>query len=364
MAAPDAPSAALTLAVSPSGRPRIAAAEGDEEALTGERASAIRDAFERGPGAGVLHLGAVEVGTSLPPSFAFFRDLGHELVARLCARTDLEALRGRARVEPPRDWITEAIAGTPPMRGAEYVTVEALESLWTEAGEAFASEIVELARSGDRLAAREERRLGRRGAHRLPPRREQARHRTALRVPRDLHDAALGEGRAPAPAPRPRRRGVARRPRPRAAPRAAAAGPARGREERARAGAGRRRRRLPPARVDGAGGLRVPQGAAGARERRPRRARPRLVDAARAPARAGHHHGGRQGSVAALGGRGARLPRDPRARRGAPLRGRAPRDPAGDRRPGPDPRPVGRGRRRTAGRGARPLAARREGGKA
>jgi hypothetical protein len=141
MAAPDAPSAALTLAVSPSGRPRIAVAEGDEEALTGERASAVRDAFERSPGAGVLYLGAVEVGTSLPPAFAFFRELGHELVARLCARTDLEALRGRARVEPPRDWIAEAVAATPPMRGAEYVAVEALETLWTEANEAFASEV-------------------------------------------------------------------------------------------------------------------------------------------------------------------------------------------------------------------------------
>jgi superfamily II DNA or RNA helicase len=89
----------------------------------------------------VLHLGAVEVGTSLPPAFAFFRTLGHELVARLCARTDLETLRERVQVDPPRDWIAAMAAGTPPMRGAEYVTVEALEAVWREAGEAFAAEV-------------------------------------------------------------------------------------------------------------------------------------------------------------------------------------------------------------------------------
>ena len=132
---------ALTLAVSPSGHPRIIAAEPADDSLTDARAVAIAAAFERGAGAGVLHLGAVEVGTPLPPAFAFFRTLGHELVARLCARTDLETMRDRARVDPPRDWIAVLAAGTPPMRGAEYVTVEALEAVWHEAGEAFAAEV-------------------------------------------------------------------------------------------------------------------------------------------------------------------------------------------------------------------------------
>ncbi len=134
-------SGALALAVSPSGRPRVAPAEADEDALDGEHAVAVAAAFERGAGAGVLHLGAVEVGTSLPPAFAFFRALGHELVARLCARTDLESLRGRVRVDPPADWLAALAAGAPPMRGAEYVNVEGLEAVWREAGEAFAAEV-------------------------------------------------------------------------------------------------------------------------------------------------------------------------------------------------------------------------------
>jgi SNF2-related domain/SNF2 Helicase protein/Helicase conserved C-terminal domain len=132
---------ALAFAVSPSGRPRVAPAEADEDALDGDRAAAVAAAFERGAGAGVLHLGAVEVGTSLPAAFGFFRTLGHELVARLCARTDLESLRGRVRVDPPADWLAALAAGAPPMRGAEYVTAEALEAVWREAGEAFAAEV-------------------------------------------------------------------------------------------------------------------------------------------------------------------------------------------------------------------------------
>ncbi len=137
----DVPAGPWALAVSPSGRPRIAAAEADDDALTGDRAAVLAAAFDRGAGSGVLHLGAVEVGTSLPPAFAFFRTLGHELVASLCARTDLESQRERLRVEPPGDWIAALAAGAPPMRGAEYVTVEGLESVWREAGEAFASEV-------------------------------------------------------------------------------------------------------------------------------------------------------------------------------------------------------------------------------
>ncbi len=141
MVAADVHEGALTLAVSPTGRPRIVPAVADEEPLDGDRASAVRAAFERSAGAGVLHLGAVEVGTLLPPAFAFFRGFGHELIARLCARSDLESLRGKVRVDPPHDWIAERVAGAPPMRGAEYVTVEALEAVWREAGEAFAGEV-------------------------------------------------------------------------------------------------------------------------------------------------------------------------------------------------------------------------------
>jgi hypothetical protein len=77
-----APAAAprLTLVVSPSGHPRVVVAADERDAVTGAKGSAVAAAFEGGAGTGVLHLGAVEVGTSLPPAFAYFRELGHELI--------------------------------------------------------------------------------------------------------------------------------------------------------------------------------------------------------------------------------------------------------------------------------------------
>jgi len=129
----------LSLAVSPSGRPRVVEAADGEDALRGDRAARVAAAFERGgAGEGVLHLGAVEVGTDLPPAFGYFRELGHELVARVCAHPELESLRGRLRVDPPLDRLEAMAAATPPMKGAEYVTADALAALWREASEALA----------------------------------------------------------------------------------------------------------------------------------------------------------------------------------------------------------------------------------
>ncbi len=142
MVARDETALALALIVSPSGRPRVVAGALDDDALTGDRAAAIAAAFERGPGAGVLHLGAVEVGTQLPPSLGFFRELGHEIVARICAHPDLESLRERVRLEPPAGSIAAMVAAVPPIPGAEYIDADSLAAVWGEAVDAFAHELV------------------------------------------------------------------------------------------------------------------------------------------------------------------------------------------------------------------------------
>jgi hypothetical protein len=131
----------FTLQVSPSGVPRALPAAADEEVLTGQSASALASAFEAGAGYGVLHLGAVEVGTALPPAFAHFRELGHELVARACAHPELEALRDRIRIEPALDRLEPMTRAVPPLRGAEYVTTESLAMVWTLAADALRAEL-------------------------------------------------------------------------------------------------------------------------------------------------------------------------------------------------------------------------------
>jgi hypothetical protein len=132
---------AFALIVSPRGHPRLVDAAEVDDAVGGEIAAAVARAFEQGAGSGVLHLGAVEVTTSLPAAFAYFRDLGHELVARVCAQPDLETLRDRVRIEPPTDRLEGMARAVPPMTGGEYVTLEALTSLWRETGEALAHEL-------------------------------------------------------------------------------------------------------------------------------------------------------------------------------------------------------------------------------
>jgi non-specific serine/threonine protein kinase len=112
-----------------------------DAALDDARSASIAAAFEPGAGAGVLHLGAVEVGTALPPPFAFFRDLGHELLAQVCARADLEEVRGRIDVAPRAGRLQAMAAAVPPFAGAEYVNEEALAAVWASVVAALRQEL-------------------------------------------------------------------------------------------------------------------------------------------------------------------------------------------------------------------------------
>ena len=135
------PNASLALAVSPTGVPYVRAAEDGDAGVSDERSAAIAAAFEKGAGAGVLHLGAVEVGTALPPPFAFFRDLGHELVALVCARADLEDVRERIEVTPRAERLQAMAAAVPPFTGAEYVNEAELGAVWASALDALRGEL-------------------------------------------------------------------------------------------------------------------------------------------------------------------------------------------------------------------------------
>ena len=132
---------AFALAVSPSGVPFLRAPQESDEVIDGSRAAAIAAAFEGGSGAGVLHLGAVEVGTPLPAWVAFFRDLGHELVASVCARADLEDVRDRLDLSPPTERFEAMATAVPPGAGAEYVTPGALGALWESASRELRREL-------------------------------------------------------------------------------------------------------------------------------------------------------------------------------------------------------------------------------
>src|SRR5438552_532210 len=102
----------------------------------------LESAFARGSGHGLLELGAAEVGTVLPADFGYWRDFAVRLVTAICMHPDFEAHHG-AIPAPAIEELEALAAAVPPMTGAEYITASVLETLWTETGAAFRSELAE-----------------------------------------------------------------------------------------------------------------------------------------------------------------------------------------------------------------------------
>jgi len=138
-------SVSLTLALSPHGHLVLAHEEG-VPSLEAGLARRLRDAFERGPGHGLLQLGADEAGTALPPVYSYWREFGGRYVTALCTQPDVDAPPQKLRVPAPAEqelsWMTLAV---PPMVGAEYLTAAVLEALWLELDAAFRLELSESA---------------------------------------------------------------------------------------------------------------------------------------------------------------------------------------------------------------------------
>jgi SNF2-related domain/SNF2 Helicase protein/Helicase conserved C-terminal domain len=135
----------LTLRLTPHGRLVLATAD-DAPELEAARARRVERAFARGPGHGLLLLGAAEVGSVLPPVFAYWRELAARYVTALCTRPDVAPARA-AETAPPSppsdDELASLAAAAPVMPGAEYLTAAVIRALWGELGAAFTTELGE-----------------------------------------------------------------------------------------------------------------------------------------------------------------------------------------------------------------------------
>jgi non-specific serine/threonine protein kinase len=131
------------LALTPHGH-LVFVQEPDAPSLDAVLAGHLRRAFERGPGHGLLWLGAAEAGTALPPVFSYWREFGARYVTALCSQPEVEARPAKVRVPRPADeeldWI---VLGAPPMGGAEYLTALVLAALWQELDAALEVELAE-----------------------------------------------------------------------------------------------------------------------------------------------------------------------------------------------------------------------------
>jgi superfamily II DNA or RNA helicase len=104
----------------------------------------IERAFARGSGHGLLHLGAAEIGTGLPPVLAYWRDLGSRYVTALCSLPGLAEGKRKPAVPAPADAeLNTMAASAPPMMGAEYLTAAVLADLWRSVDAAFDAELDE-----------------------------------------------------------------------------------------------------------------------------------------------------------------------------------------------------------------------------
>ena len=125
----------LSLCLRPSGA-FDAIVDADAAPLNGAAVGRIGDAFAQGAGAGILHLGLVEVHASLPPAWAWLRELGRQVLAAACRHSDLAELWPTLDLPPP-DELAELVERAPPFRGRETLRKETLSAAWMSTVAAF-----------------------------------------------------------------------------------------------------------------------------------------------------------------------------------------------------------------------------------
>jgi superfamily II DNA or RNA helicase len=109
-----------------------------------ELGARLEAAFGRGPGHGLLCLGADQVGAALPPVLSYWRELGTRYLAGLCALPGI----GEGQVKPPvpvpaEEDLSKMAAAAPFMTGAEYLSASVLADLWRGMDSAFEAELAE-----------------------------------------------------------------------------------------------------------------------------------------------------------------------------------------------------------------------------
>ena len=118
----------LALHLTPQGHLRLVAQAGAAP-LPAELTQRLTAAFAAGAGHGLLHLGATEVATVLPPAWAFWRDFAVRYVTALTATPQGEAITVTA---PDALTLETLCLDAPPMTGAEYLTPAVFLALWSD----------------------------------------------------------------------------------------------------------------------------------------------------------------------------------------------------------------------------------------
>ncbi len=131
----------LVCRLTPSGRIDVQPGSPEDGPLVSAKAAArIIEAFNAGRGNGVLHLGAAELATGLPPSLSYWRDVGRAFVGRVCGALDPTDPKSLVIPDPDADEIAALVQAVPPMQGAELLDAALLGDIWSDMGAALATE--------------------------------------------------------------------------------------------------------------------------------------------------------------------------------------------------------------------------------
>src|SRR5262245_62490233 len=99
--------------------------------LAPELALRLKTAFDRGHGHGLLQLGVAEVETAMPAVFSYWREFASSYAVAIRTIPDIVARKDVSTIAPPPSSDLAALVfAAPAMKGAEYLSVAVLESLW------------------------------------------------------------------------------------------------------------------------------------------------------------------------------------------------------------------------------------------
>lgn len=131
----------LSVQLTPKGHLHVVS-DPDAPPLPNVLAKRLADAFARGSGHGLLHLGAAEVSTALPPLWAFWRGFAARYVTALSATQSTTLEDDEIALAAPDALTLDTLClDAPPMKGAEYLTAEIFCALWAEIEAAVKSEL-------------------------------------------------------------------------------------------------------------------------------------------------------------------------------------------------------------------------------
>lgn len=124
-----------TIAVNPRGHLYWDPSGGEEAWPDAPAAMRAEKAFALGTGPGLLQLASRELDTPLPAAVSFWRELGRNYLSRFC-HAAVPGVTGPPPAQPaPLEELRLWLERLPPIKGAEYLTVEALADIWTSLDE-------------------------------------------------------------------------------------------------------------------------------------------------------------------------------------------------------------------------------------